>query len=294
MGDSVQTWRDLYEEQIDLTDRVLSFVCRRNGIRGDEADELRSEVHLRLIDNDYAILRKFDDRSSLRTYLTVVIQRIVLDFRTERWGKWRPSEAARRLGDDAVLLETLMIRDGHDFSDAVAIMQTSMGIERSRDELYSMTLSFPLRWGRSSTTDVPLDDGLRSEHRDPERAAMDREVLDCERLLSEVLQREVESADPEDRALLRLVHLEGRKVSTIARMLQTDQQKIYRRMYALQKRLREALEQSGLDWSRASRVFESGAPQRKLDLERIFGRSPSFPTEVTASGMDHSEGKAAR
>jgi len=45
-----------------------------------------------------ALLAKFEGRSSLRTFLTVVIQRLFLDHRISAWGKWRPSAEARRGG----------------------------------------------------------------------------------------------------------------------------------------------------------------------------------------------------
>ena len=41
-----------------------------------------------------------------------VIQRLFLDARIAKWGKWRPSVSARRLGGVAVLLERLLTRDG--------------------------------------------------------------------------------------------------------------------------------------------------------------------------------------
>ena len=281
MGTSRQDGRKLYESHLDLIDRVVGFVCRRNGLRGDEGEDFRSEVHLRLMDSEFSILRAFDGRSSLKTYLTVVIQRLMLDFRTERWGRWRPSEAARRLGDDAVLLETLIVRDGHDFSDAVSIMTTTHGVTRDRDELYEMTLSFPLRWGRSSSTTVPTSESLHSPERSPEQQAIDRETIECERELSEALTETLQSVEPEERLLLRLVHLEGRKISTIARMMQQDQQSLYRTMYRLQKQFRTTLERRGLGWDRTVALLERAPGARLLDLESIFGRCPSPEDEMS-------------
>src|SRR4029453_14108130 len=45
---------------------------------------------LRLVEDDYDVLRRFQARSSLPTYVTVVIQRLFLDYRNRLWGKWRP------------------------------------------------------------------------------------------------------------------------------------------------------------------------------------------------------------
>ena len=61
----------------------------------------------------YDIIDRFEGRSSLRTYLTVVISRMLLDWRNSKYGKWRPSKAALSLGEHAVDLERLMSRDGY-------------------------------------------------------------------------------------------------------------------------------------------------------------------------------------
>ena len=50
----------------------------------------------------------FEGRSQLRTYLITVVQRHFLDDRNARWGKWRPSSIARRIGPIAVLLDLLV------------------------------------------------------------------------------------------------------------------------------------------------------------------------------------------
>ena len=86
----------LFLSQLDVIERVISFVCVRHHLPGSDADDFGSHVKLRLIESDYAILKKFEGRSSLRTYLTVVIQRLFLDYRISAWGKWRPSAEAKR------------------------------------------------------------------------------------------------------------------------------------------------------------------------------------------------------
>ena len=82
--------------QLDTVDRVVAFVCRRHRLSPDESDDFRSVARVKLLEHDYAILRAFEGRSSIQTYLTVVIQRLFLDYRISAWGKWRPSAEARR------------------------------------------------------------------------------------------------------------------------------------------------------------------------------------------------------
>src|SRR5690554_6597075 len=95
----------LFVENLPLIHRVTAAVARQNRLSVDDAEEFAATVHLRLIADDYAVLRKFRGRSSLQTFLKVVIQRICLDFRDAQWGKWRSSAAARRHGEVAIRLE---------------------------------------------------------------------------------------------------------------------------------------------------------------------------------------------
>src|SRR6202008_4136539 len=107
--------------------RVGRTIARRHQLSADEADELGSSVRLKLVENDYEVLRKFEGRSQLRTYLTTVVKRHFLDDRNARWGKWRPSAQARRLGPVAVLLDQFLTRDRLPFEEAVQAIEARHG-----------------------------------------------------------------------------------------------------------------------------------------------------------------------
>ena len=72
-------------------DRVIAVITRRHSLSAAEAEEFASWARARLIDGNYAVLRKFGGRSSLATYLSVVIGNLFLDYRNSIWGRWRPS-----------------------------------------------------------------------------------------------------------------------------------------------------------------------------------------------------------
>src|SRR6185503_194492 len=86
-------------------ERVIRFIARRNRLGRAEEEEFAGEVRLAFVEDDYRILDRFQGNSSLRTYLTVVIQRLFLDYRQKLWGKWRPSAEAQRRGPLACRLE---------------------------------------------------------------------------------------------------------------------------------------------------------------------------------------------
>ena len=89
----------LFLEKLPLVDRILAVTSRRNRLTKEEAEDFASVVKLKLIANDYEVLRAFAGRCSLAGYLTAVVQRAYIDHCNHLWGKWRPSaEAGRSLG----------------------------------------------------------------------------------------------------------------------------------------------------------------------------------------------------
>ena len=82
---------------------------------------LSQGVQLKFLESGYQAFARFDGRSSLRTYPTTVVWRLLLDWRTAAYGKWRPSAAARRLGPQAVRLDRLLNRDGLTVDEAIQV-----------------------------------------------------------------------------------------------------------------------------------------------------------------------------
>src|ERR1051325_11449255 len=76
-------------EQLPRIEKTIGVLARRQGFRGAEADDLASWIKLRLIEQDYAVFRKFRGESSISTYLTVVITTLVQDYKVQLWGRWR-------------------------------------------------------------------------------------------------------------------------------------------------------------------------------------------------------------
>src|SRR5262245_31363085 len=81
---------------LPVIDDVTGQVCRRHRLSGVESDEFKSDVRLHFIERNYEVLRKFEGRCALATYVNVVVQRVFLDWRNRMWGRWRPSTDARR------------------------------------------------------------------------------------------------------------------------------------------------------------------------------------------------------
>ncbi len=144
----------LFLEHLPLITRLTKAVARRRHLSPVDTEDFTSIVHLRFIEDDYALLRKFQGRSTLPTFLLVVIHRICLDLQTREWGKWRPSENAKRQGPAAVTLERLLMRDGLTLDEAIAVMTISQSGMPSREVLAAVAASLRPRIsaGRSRPT----------------------------------------------------------------------------------------------------------------------------------------------
>jgi RNA polymerase sigma-70 factor (ECF subfamily) len=73
-------WNDFVDRYIGLIYHVIHHVSHARSVVLSPADieDLASEVFLAIVDDDYAVLRRFKGTSSLPTYLTVVARRVTV------------------------------------------------------------------------------------------------------------------------------------------------------------------------------------------------------------------------
>jgi DNA-directed RNA polymerase specialized sigma24 family protein len=64
--------------------RIAGIIARRNHLDEDETAAFIQHARVRLHADDYAVLRKFDGRSSFYTYLTTIMVRLFRDWRIEQ------------------------------------------------------------------------------------------------------------------------------------------------------------------------------------------------------------------
>ncbi len=243
----------LFERHQSLIARVVHFACRRGSFGPDEAADFASVVNLKLIDDDYAILRKFQGLCSLETYLVTVVHRLALDYRDQKWGKWRPSTAAKRRGPLAVQLETLVYRDGRSLSEAIDILRANRRVELSEFELEELFADLPRRTRRHQVEEEALE-GLPAPQPGPSEILEEKERRgEWEKAVNRL--RELMSDLPvEDRTILRMHYFEGLKLADVARALRLDAKPLYRRVESLRASFRRQLEEEGF---RAEQVFDA-------------------------------------
>ena len=236
-------------------DRAIGVIARRRGWRGDDADDFAGSTKLWLVDDDYAIVRKFRGEASFATYLAVVIAMQAREYVVRERGKWRHSAAARREGPLAMQLESLVHRDGLSLREAAEHLRASGATALTDKGLSAMLTALP---DRSALRPVMLDDDAVQAASGPDRAdgALDRCEEDDERtrvrtLLSGVL----DGLADDERCALRLRFWHDMTIADIARALGCAQKPLYRRIERTLGRLARELEALGVSPAAAMRLL---------------------------------------
>jgi len=263
----------LLEAHLPDIERIVAQVSRRQGLKGDDADDFRSWTIARLADSDGAILRKFRGDSTVTTFLVVVINNLFRDYRIHLWGKWRPSAAARQLGTVAVALEALLSRDGRAFPEAVEELRSRGMHGHSERQLAEIAALLPLRTPTrpvepppAGVANVPSGDAPdRVLERGEAESRRDRAVA--------ALGEALDSLPTEDAILVRLRFLEGFTLAAAARTLGLAQKPLYRRIERILRSLRGELERREVTASEVEAILSDLPP---LEPDASLSRGGGF------------------
>jgi RNA polymerase sigma factor (sigma-70 family) len=285
--------RELLLANLDVLGELVRSQARRYGLSDEDRDELESYVRLRLLDNDYSILRRFEGRSSLRTYLTVVVQRLFVDFGNRNWGKWRPSAAARQMGPLAEALESLLYRRGLTFDEACQVLSgdPAWGKLNRRDLSALAQQLAPRTWGRPAPKGEPKGEPP-DRAPDPEQNAVQRAMAAS---VGGALGVAFRRQKARDRLILRLRYVEGLSVAEIARTLSLPHKSLYKRIDVLLDHLRRDLRAAGVDDGDVAALLSS-SPELDLPSDPLWETSdplreigparPSIGKDDDADGQD--------
>ena len=258
---------------------AIRAVCRRHRLRPEDAEDFASQVRLHLIQDDCAVLRRFQGRSRLSTYVMAVVTHLGQDWRNARWGKWRPSVEARRRGPVAVHLERLIRRDGLTFDEAFETLRTNFCVIESRATLEAIASTFPRTCRRRFVGADALENrgatDLAADVLIGARAAADAVHVAIRRLSDTIA-----TLPAEDALVLKLRFEDGLSVPEIARALRVDAKPLYRRIDRLFRRVRTDLEAQGISATTVRDLFTreglgvvSDDPNGALAAYRLFPAS---------------------
>ncbi|HSU14725.1 MAG TPA: hypothetical protein VLK66_11540 [Longimicrobium sp.] len=248
--------RTLFLDSLPAIEGIAASICRMYSVWGDDAEEFASWAKERLMEDDYAVLRKYRGESELNTFLTVVVTRLFHAHTRERLGRWRPSAVAERLGQVAKDLEVLVNRDGCTLQEAGERLRTSGRTDMSDIELARLLARLP---ARSPLRPVevgadPLDLSPAASRADERIQAEEMERQ--RRTVRAALFRAMRTLKPEERVIVRMNLADGRSVADVARALKLDQRALYRRIERLRQQLKVSMENQGISGGDVHDMFE--------------------------------------
>jgi len=252
-----------------VVDRVVEAVCRRARLFGADAEDFAASVKLALVDDDYAILRKFEGRASLATYLSVVVRRLLADERMRARGRWHPSTDAIRAGPAGIVLETLVMRDDHTLDEALPIAR-NLDSTLTREKAQTILDRLPQRTDRATVVSLDAVGSETIAARDSaDASALAAEARKLSERTSGVMRDCLARLTLEDRMILRMRFASAMSIVDISRMLRLPQRPLYRRLEHLLQTLRNALVAAGID----ARMIQDLIGASAIGAEMDFGLS---------------------
>ena len=285
--EAVAPAEQLFLERLPLIERIIADSARRSSFLPQDAEDFGSWVKLRLLENDYRILRAHKGLSRLSTFLTTVIKNLARDYQDHRWGKYRPSARAKSLGAKAETLEKLLVRDGYELGEAVRILSTNPRFGASEDELLELATQLKPRQRRRFVDAEVLE--TQGTNGDLEERADGDLHQRTQKRLEEIVEIALAKLSAQDFLILQLFYGEGMPISRIAKILRLEQRPLYRRREHCLNGLKEALLQAGIGWSEVRALLSWEDRNVRLPFLDNVSKRPSKNIEKDLSRKDNDE-----
>jgi len=262
--DSVLRAKEFFLEQLPAIEKAIRFACYHSASRDEEAEDFASYAKLKMIENDYAVIRKYEARSSFMAFISVVVQRMLLDYRIANWGRWHASTNAQRLGDIGITIEAMIVRDGKTIDEALPALRRRWP-RLTRDEVAGMLASLPRRQVRPRFVAIQdAAEGIGATSDTVDQAAFESDRREISRDIATIVRSVIKEFDEFDRLIFRLRFDAGMSVAEISRSLSIEQKPLYRRIQRALLTLRQRLEAAGVTPSDALDVVTN--PNNDLDF----------------------------
>jgi len=275
--DAAESAEDLFLAQLDTIERAIGYACRHGSMRDEDAEDFASWVKLKLIEKNYAVIRKYERRASFAGFISVVVQRLLLDYRISQWGKWHASAEAKRLGEPAITIEAMLYRDGRTIDDVLPMLMRRWP-DLGRETVEAIARRLPSRAPRPRSVDLELvKDTLTALDSADE---FETERVDLARRIEMVVRETMSGLERQRRLIFRLRFDGGMSVAEISRVLRIEQKPLYRSLQRTLALLRKRLENAGVNAEDVQDILES----RRADLD--FGFTESTRPDGPAMGEE--------
>ena len=245
------------EKHLSVIDKAIMAACRRHDVLEDQAEEFASHTKLKLIENDYQLIRSFQGKSSFQTYLFTVINRIFIDWLRMIKGRWRPSEYAKRLGSMGIKLEELMARKKLSYQEACYAIKINHGVSldsseyrKLADKISKQLLSNPKQ------VDIPLEEikVSKSSLKDP---VIDKNSQAIREKIASIIKDVRESLDANDKLILKMHFHDNLGISAISRILKLKRHGVDARLKFILVGFKEKIIANGININDARDAINS-------------------------------------
>lgn len=235
-----------FRASLPLIEDVIAFHCSRGRLGPDEREDFRSWAIEKLIENDYGRLGKFQGRSSLRSFLSVVVANLLLDYWHQKGGRRRPSSMAKQFAPEGVWLERYL-GDGYTLSEAVEMVRRNHESDLLEEELFYIALRLPIRRTRPKKVAESSAFELGGFEASPDRMLEARAEEASRARVEWALERSLAALPPDERVFVRMRFEDGSRINEIARAFHLEEKTFYRRFQGTLRRLRQDLAGRGVD-----------------------------------------------
>lgn len=267
---------------------IVGAAAKRWRLPKEDADDLLSEMQVKLLENDAEALRSCESRDKLRAFLATAVARQWLDRRNHEWGKWRPCAEAKRQGPDGELLDRWAHRDGLPL-DQVVEKARQHGMTLSRDEIERRVALFPVRVKRRQENDESLE-SRPDDNASPEEALLTNERAARRELALRLVGEDLAAWPPEEVVMLRL-YLHGRTITAIAAQLGVERRPVYRQFEGFFRRLKKKLEEGGIGPGEAGEILALERWEAEAPTVGLFLADEDFPDRPSETIDDFSRPK---
>ena len=258
-----------WHERQEMVAQVVRAVARRRGLRAPDAEDLHSEVWLKLLSTTKTV-DGYEGRGTLTAYLAAIAGRVLLDIRNRQLGKWRPTARSRKLGGLGIELDGMVRRDGFTPEQAAETLRCR-GHEVAPHCTDSVRISAACR-PRRRLVGMDLLQELPSRAEAPDHGLLHQESRRLAATAREALARALAAVPHEDRSLLMRRFIGGETVATIARREGRCQKALYRHLERVQSSVRRHVAQCGIS-PRSLRNILATCPG---DLHGFLGAGAGF------------------
>lgn len=231
-------------DNLEHFNSAIARLGREARLEQDDIDELKSFCLVRLVSNDYSILRSYSGSCRFTSYLGAVLRNLLRDFRNSIWGKWRPSASAKRLGLVAIEYERLTHRDGLLHHEATQILRSRLPSEAACAHLEALPTLLPARLSR---TVEALEDQADPRVPDPDARIELRPGMRPARIRQELVDA-LQALPTNERRILALHFIKGLSLAEISRQQRLQQRALYTLRGRSLKTVKQTLQGRGITW----------------------------------------------